>query len=60
MDLVHPLWDPNFRYREYIDAQRSLEDAVLKKAGLWLCIHFCKDAWNKLVLACILCKKNCN
>ena len=25
-----------------------------------LCIHFCKDAWNKLVIACILCKKNCN
>ena len=20
---------------------------------------FCKEAWNKLVLACILCKKNC-
>ena len=31
----------------------------MKKVGLWLLIHFCKEAWNKLVLACILCKKNC-
>ena len=20
----------------------------MKKAGLWLCNHFCKDTWNKL------------
>ena len=31
----------------------------MKKIGLWLVIHFCKEDWNKLVLACILCKKNC-
>ena len=31
----------------------------MKKAGLWLVIHFCKEDWNKLVLACILCKNNC-
>ena len=32
----------------------------MKKVGLWLVINFfCKEAWNKLVLACILCKKNC-
>ena len=32
----------------------------MKKARLWLVINFfCKEAWNKLVLACILCKKNC-
>ena len=31
----------------------------MKKAGLWLVIHFCKEAWNKLVLAYILYKKNC-
>ena len=48
---------PPFRYKEYTDARRSLEDAIVKKAGLWLCIHFCEDARNKLVLACILCKK---
>ena len=30
----------------------------MKKAGLWLVIHFCKEAWNKLVLAYILYKKN--
>ena len=31
----------------------------MKKAGLWLVINFFKEVWNKLVLACILCKKNC-
>ena len=31
----------------------------MKKTGLWLVAHFCKEAWNKLVLACILCKNNC-
>ena len=31
----------------------------MKKAGLWLVIHFCKEAWNKLVPAYILYKKNC-
>ena len=31
----------------------------MKKAGLCLVINFCKEAWNKLILACILCKKNC-
>ena len=33
----------------------------MKKAGLWLVIIFifCKEVWNKLVLACTLCKKNC-
>ena len=31
----------------------------MKKVGLWLVIHFCKEAWNKLVLAYILYKKNC-
>ena len=54
MRVAHPLWDPHLRYKDYTDAQCSLE----AKAGLWLCIHFCKDARNKLVLACILCKKN--
>ena len=60
LGIAHPLWDPHFKYREYTDARRSLEAAVMKKAELWLYIHFCKDASNKLVLACILCKKNCN
>ena len=46
-------------YREYAGGQRSLEAAVMKKAGLWLVIHFCKEAWNKLVIDCILYKKNC-
>ena len=32
----------------------------MKKAELLFVINFfCKEAWNKLVLACILCKKNC-
>ena len=31
----------------------------MKKVRLWLVINFCKESWNKLVLACILCKKNC-
>ena len=47
-------------FQVYIDARCLLKAAVVKKAGLWLCIHFCKDAWNKPVLARILCKKNCN
>ena len=46
-------------YREYAGGRRSLEVTVMKKAGLWHVIHFCKEAWNKLLLACILCKKNC-
>ena len=30
----------------------------MKKAGLWLVIKFfCIEAYKKLVLACILCKK---
>ena len=58
--IAHPLGDPHFKYREYTDAQRSLEAAIVKKAELWLCIHFCQDAWNKLVLDRILCKKNRN
>ena len=47
------------RYREYTGGWRSLEVAVMKKTELWLVIHFCKEAWNKLFLDCILCKKNC-
>ena len=54
-----------FRYREYAGGRRILpvpeRGSVIKKAELWLVItffFFCKEAWNKLVLACILCKNN--
>ena len=52
-----PFMGPHIRYKEYIDARHSLEVAVVKKDGLWLCIHFCKDAWSKLVLTCICVKR---
>ena len=32
--------------------------AIEKKAGLWLCNHFCKDVWNEQVLACIFLYKS--
>ena len=50
-----PFMKKHFRCREYIGGPRSLETAIVKKVGLWLCSHFCKDVWNKLVLACIFC-----
>ena len=53
LGVAHSLWDPHFRYREYTSGQLSLEAAIAKKVGLWLCNHFCKDAGNELVLACI-------
>ena len=60
LGIAHPVVGPPFSYREYVGGRHSLEAAVIKKAGLWLVINFfCKEAWNKLVLACILCKKNC-
>ena len=59
MGIAHPVVGPLFRYREYAGGRCSFEAAVMKKVGLWLVIHFCKEALNKLVLACILCKKNC-
>ena len=59
MGIAHPVVGLPFRYREYAGGRCSLKVAVMKKAGLCLVIHFCKEAWNKLVLACILCKKNC-
>ena len=34
LGITHPLWAPHFQYREYIDAQYSLEAVVVKKAGL--------------------------
>ena len=30
----------------------------MKKAGLWLCNHFCKNVWNELVIACIFFNKS--
>ena len=47
-----PFMGKPFRCREYTGGRRSFEAVVVKKAGLWLCKHFCKDARNKLVLAC--------
>ena len=40
MDISHPVVGPSFRYREYAGGRRSLEAAVMKKAGLWLVINF--------------------
>ena len=48
-----------FRYRERAEGRRSLEAVSVKKAGCGFVTHFCKEAWNKLVLACILCKMDC-
>ena len=59
MGIAYPVVGPSFGYREYAGGQRSLEAAVMKKVELRLVIHFFKESWNKLVLACILCKKNC-
>ena len=58
LGIAHPLWDPPFRNREYTDARRSLEAVIVKKAGLWLCNHFCKDVSNELVLAFIFLYKS--
>ena len=38
--------------------RRSLEAISVKKASCGFITHFCKEAWNKLVLACILYKTN--
>ena len=60
LGIAHPVVGPYFIYREYAGGRYSLEAAVMKKAGLWLVINFfCKEAWNKLVISYILCKKNC-
>ena len=50
-----PLWEKHFKCREYTSGRGSLEAAIVKKAGLWLCNQFCKDVWNELVLGCIFC-----
>ena len=31
----------------------------MKKASCCFVTHFCNEAWNKLVLTCILCKRDC-
>ena len=58
LGIAHPLWDPPFKCREYIGGWRSLEVAIVKKVGLWLCNHFYKDVWNELILACIFLYKS--
>ena len=57
LGVAHLLSDPPFTCKEYIGGRQSLEVAIMKKVGLWLCKHFCKDVWNELVLACIFCIK---
>ena len=39
MGIAHPIMGPPFRQRKYAGGRRSLEAAVMKKAGLWLVIN---------------------
>ena len=41
--VAHPLWEKHFRCKGYTGGRRSLKAAIVKKAELWLCNHFCKD-----------------
>ena len=55
-----PFMGPPFQVQGVHRCTALTRGRSYEESQVVVCIHFCKDVWNKLVLACILCKKNCN